>query len=100
MGAAPGGGYHGAVEPSLRQEDAGRIDEDDLGISAATIRIEAGSDSATIRSKFAQAYVALRDDIDEFDVTATPVDMMKVLAFCIVALVIGGGVGAMLAYMP
>ena len=32
MGAAPGGGDHGAVEPSLRREDAGRIDQDDLGV--------------------------------------------------------------------
>jgi hypothetical protein len=76
------------------------VDEDDLGISSATVRIERGMDGTAIRSKLAQAYVALRDDIDEFDVTATPVDMMKVLAFCIVALVIGGVVGAMLAYMP
>jgi len=76
------------------------VDEDDLGISSATVHIEPGSDGATIRAKLATAYVALRDDIDEFDATATPVDMMKVLAFCIIALVIGGGVGAMLAYMP
>lgn len=76
------------------------VDEDDLGISSATVHIEPGMDGATIRSKLAQAYVALRDDIDEFDATATPVDMMKVLAFCMVALVIGGAVGAVLAYMP
>ena len=76
------------------------VDEDDLGVSSATVRIERGMDGTAIRSRLAQAYIALRDDIDEFDVTATPVDMMKVLAFCIVALVIGGGVGAMLAYMP
>lgn len=76
------------------------VDEDDLGISSATVQIERGMDGPAIRSKLAQAYVALRDDIDEFDVTATPVDMMKVLAFCIVALVIGGAVGAVLAYMP
>jgi hypothetical protein len=81
---------------------AGRfgVDEDDLGISSATVHIERGMAAPEIRSRLAQAYVALRDDIDEFDATATPVDMMKVLAFCIVALVIGGAVGAMLAYMP
>lgn len=76
------------------------VDEDDLGISSATVHIERGMSAPEVRSKLAQAYVALRDDIDEFDVSATPVDMMKVLAFCIVALVIGGAVGAMLAYMP
>jgi hypothetical protein len=76
------------------------VDEDDLGISSATVRIDRGMGAPEIRSKLAQAYVALRDDIDEFDVTATPVDMMKVLAFCIMALVIGGALGAMLAYMP
>ena len=76
------------------------VDEDDLGISSTTVHIEPGMDGATIRSRLAQAYVALRDDIDEFDVTATPVDMMKVLAFCVVALVIGGAVGAVFAYMP
>ena len=32
MGAAPGGGDHGAVEPSFGREDAGRIDQNDLGI--------------------------------------------------------------------
>ena len=29
---APGGRHHGAVEPPLRREDAGRIDQDDLGV--------------------------------------------------------------------
>jgi hypothetical protein len=76
------------------------VNDEDLGVSSATVRIERGMDAPAIRSKLAQAYVALRDDIDEFDVSATPVDMMKVLAFCVVALVIGGAVGAMLAYMP
>ena len=32
MRPAPGGRHHGAVEPSLRHEDAGRIDQDDLGV--------------------------------------------------------------------
>jgi hypothetical protein len=42
----------------------------------------------------------VRDDIEEFDRSATPVDMMKVLAFCAIALAIGGIVGGLLAYMP
>lgn len=29
---APGGGDHGAVEPTLGQEDAGRVDQDDLRV--------------------------------------------------------------------
>ena len=32
MRPAPGGRHHGAIEPSLRHEDAGRIDQDDLGV--------------------------------------------------------------------
>ena len=32
MRPAPGGRDHGAIEPPLRQEDAGRIDQDDLGV--------------------------------------------------------------------
>ena len=31
--AAPGGRHHGAVEPPLRREDAGRVDEDDLRVA-------------------------------------------------------------------
>ena len=32
MRAAPGGRDHGAVEPALRREDAGRVDQDDLRV--------------------------------------------------------------------
>ena len=32
MRPGPGGRHHGAVEPSLRHEDAGRVDQDDLGV--------------------------------------------------------------------
>ena len=32
MRAAPGGRHHGAVEPPLRREDAGRVDQDDLRV--------------------------------------------------------------------
>ena len=32
-GPAPGGGHHRAVEPALRLEDAGRVDEDDLRLA-------------------------------------------------------------------
>lgn len=81
---------------------AGRfgINDQELGFSTTTVQIEPGSSPSAIREKLATAYGALRDDIDEFDRTATPVDMMKVLAFCAVALAIGGIVGAVLAYMP
>ena len=30
MGAAPGRRHHGAIEPALRRENAGRVDQDDL----------------------------------------------------------------------
>ena len=76
------------------------VDEEDLGFHATTVKIEAGSSPSAIREKISFAYSSLRDDIDDFDRTATPVDMMKVLAFCVIALAIGGIVGAVLAYMP
>lgn len=76
------------------------IKEDQLGFTARTVQIEPGASSSTIREKLASAYVALKEDIDEFDRTATPVDTMKVLAFAMLALAIGGGVGVILAYMP
>jgi AraC-like DNA-binding protein len=73
---------------------------EELGLASRTVEIEPGSTGATIRAKLAYAYEAIREDIDEFDRTATPVDMMKVVAFAMIALVIGGVVGAVLAYMP
>jgi len=76
------------------------VGEQELGLTATTVKIEPGSSPTAIREKLAFAYGALRDDIDEFDRSATPVDMMKVLAFCVIALAIGGIVGAVLAYMP
>lgn len=81
---------------------AGRlgIKEDELGLTSKTVEIEPGSSGSTIREKLAFAYEAIREDIDEFDRTATPVDMMKVVAFAVLALIIGGAVGAVLAYMP
>ena len=89
------------IESNIR-EVAGRfgVGKDDLGFHATTVKIEAGSTPSAIREKIAFAYNSVRDDIDEFDRSATPVDMMKVLAFCVVALAIGGIVGAVLAYMP
>ena len=90
-----------SIESNIRGV-AGRfgVGEDELGLTATTIKIEPGSSPSAIREKLASAYSSLRDDIDEFDRTATPVDMMKVLAFCAIALAIGGIVGAVLAYMP
>jgi hypothetical protein len=81
---------------------AGRlgIKEDELGLTSRTVQIDPGSSNSAIRAKLASAYSARREDIDEFDRTATSVDMMKVLAFAMLALVIGGAVGAVLAYMP
>jgi hypothetical protein len=76
------------------------VDDEELGFTTTTVQITPGSSPSAIREKLAAAYGALRDDIEEFDSTASPVDMMKVLAFCAVALAIGGIVGAMLAYMP
>lgn len=76
------------------------INEDQLGLAARTVQIEPGASASSIREKLASAYVAIKDDIDEFDRTATPVDMMRVLAFAMIALLIGGVVGAVLAYMP
>ena len=32
VGSTPGGRDHGAIEPPLRREDAGRIDQNDLGV--------------------------------------------------------------------
>jgi len=89
------------IESNLR-DVAGRfgVREDDLGFHATTVKIEAGSTPSAIREKIAFAYASVREDIDDFDRTATPVDMMKVLAFCVIALAIGGIVGAVLAYMP
>ncbi len=88
------------IETNIR-DVAGRfgVAERDLGFHATTVRIEAGSTPSAIREKISFAYSSLRDDIDDFDRTATPVDMMRVLAFCVVALAIGGIVGAVLAYM-
>jgi hypothetical protein len=89
------------IESNLR-DVAGRfgVGKEDLGFHATTVKIEAGSTPSAIREKIAFAYSSIRDDIEEFDATATPVDMMKVLAFCLVALAIGGIVGGVLAYMP
>ena len=89
------------IEANIR-EVAGRfgVRDDDLGFHATTVKIEAGSTPSAIREKLSFAYSSLRDDIAEFDSSATPVDMMKVLAFCAIALAIGGIVGGFLAYMP
>lgn len=76
------------------------VNDKELGLTSTTVRIEPGSSPSAIREKLATAYSSLRDDIDEFDRTATPVDLMKVLAFCAIALAIGGIVGAVMAYMP
>lgn len=76
------------------------VNDNELGLTSTTVRIEPGSSPSAIREKLATAYSSLRDDIDEFDRTATPVDLMKVLAFCAIALAIGGIVGAVMAYMP
>jgi hypothetical protein len=76
------------------------VGQEDLGFHATTVKIEAGSSPSAIREKISFAYSTLRDDLDDFDRSATPVDMMKVLAFCAIALAIGGIVGAVLAYMP
>jgi len=89
------------IESNIRGV-AGRfgVDEEELGFTATTVKIEPGSSPSAIREKLAFAYGSLRDDIEEFDRSATPVDMMRVLAFCAIALAIGGIVGAVLAYMP
>jgi hypothetical protein len=89
------------IESNLR-DVAGRygVGHADLGFHATTVKIEAGSSPSAIREKIAFAYNSLREDIDDFDQSATPSDMMKVLAFCVVALAIGGIVGAALAFMP
>jgi hypothetical protein len=89
------------IESNIR-DVAGKfgVNDEELGFSSTTVRIEPGSSPSAIREKLALAYSSLRDDIDEFDRTATPVDMMKVLAFCAIALAIGGIVGAVVAYMP
>jgi hypothetical protein len=89
------------IESNIR-EVAGRygLGKDALGFQATTVKIEAGSTPSAIREKIAFAYGSVRDDFDDFDRSATPIDMMKVLAFCVVALAIGGIVGGLLAYMP
>ena len=89
------------IESNLR-EVAGKfgVGREELGFTSTTIKIEPGSSPSAIREKIAFAYSSVRDDIEDFDRSATPVDMMKVLAFCAIALAIGGIVGAMLAYMP
>jgi hypothetical protein len=89
------------IESNLR-EVAGKfgVNREELGFTSTTVKIEPGSSPSAIREKIAFAYSSVRDDIEEFDRSATPVDMMKVLAFCAIALAIGGIVGAMLAYMP
>ncbi len=89
------------IESNLR-EVAGKfgVNREELGFTSTTVKIEAGASPSAIREKIAFAYSSVRDDIEEFDRSATPVDMMKVLAFCAIALAIGGIVGAMLAYMP
>jgi hypothetical protein len=89
------------IEANIR-DVAGKfgVNDEELGFSSTTVRIEPGSSPSAIRAKLASAYSSIRDDIDEFDRTATPVDMMKVLAFCAIALAIGGIVGAVIAYMP
>ena len=89
------------IESNLRGV-AGKfgIGEAELGFTSTTVKIEPGSSPSAIREKLQFAYGSLREDLDDFDRTATPVDMMKVLAFCAIALAIGGIVGAVLAYMP
>ena len=89
------------IESNLR-EVAGKfgVNREELGFTATTVKIEPGSSPSAIREKIAFAYSSVRDDIEEFDRSATPVDMMKVLAFCAIALAIGGIVGGLLAYMP
>jgi hypothetical protein len=89
------------IESNLR-EVAGKfgVNREELGFTSTTVKIEPGSSPSAIREKIAFAYSSVRDDIEEFDRNATPVDMMKVLAFCAIALAIGGIVGAVLAYMP
>jgi len=89
------------IESNLR-EVAGKfgVNREELGFRSTTVKIEPGSSPSAIREKIAFAYGSVRDDIEEFDRSATPVDMMKVLAFCAIALAIGGIVGAVLAYMP
>lgn len=89
------------IETNLR-EVAGKfgVGREELGFTSTTVKIEPGASPSAIREKIAFAYSSVRDDIDEFDRSATPVDMMKVLAFCAIALAIGGIVGGLLAYMP
>ena len=89
------------IETNLR-EVAGKfgVSREELGFTSTTVKIEPGASPSAIREKIAFAYSSVRDDIEEFDRSATPVDMMKVLAFCAIALAIGGIVGGMLAYMP
>ena len=89
------------IETNLR-EVAGKygVSREELGLTSTTVKIEPGASPSAIREKIAFAYSSVRDDIEEFDRSATPVDMMKVLAFCAVALAIGGIVGGLLAYMP
>jgi hypothetical protein len=89
------------IESNLR-EVAGKfgVGREELGFTSTTVKIEPGASPSAIREKIAFAYNSVRDDIEEFDRSATPVDMMKVLAFCAIALAIGGIVGGMLAYMP
>ena len=89
------------IETNLR-EVAGKfgVSREELGFTSTTVKIEPNSSPSAIREKIAFAYSSVRDDIEEFDRSATSVDMMKVLAFCAVALAIGGIVGGLLAYMP
>ncbi|NJM91785.1 MAG: hypothetical protein HC861_03225 [Rhodospirillaceae bacterium] len=89
------------IETNLR-EVAGKfgVSREELGFTSTTVKIEPGASPSAIREKIAFAYSSVRDDIEEFDRGATPVDMMKVLAFCAIALAIGGVVGGLLAYMP
>ena len=89
------------IESNLR-EVAGRfgVNREELGFTSTTVKIEPGSSPSAIREKITFAYSSVRDDIEEFDRSATQVDMMKVLAFCAIALAIGGIVGGLLAYMP
>lgn len=89
------------IETNLR-EVAGKfgVSREELGFTSTTVKIEPGASPSAIREKIAFAYSSVRDDIEEFDRSATPVDMMKVLAFCAIALAIGGVVGGLLAYMP
>ena len=43
LGPAPGGADHGAVEPAARLEDAGRVDQHDLGLALPWPRRAPGS---------------------------------------------------------